>query len=104
MTPPLELNPDQGEVPRSDTITEAMESSQKGTYLDCPPKDPATGSKWNLAQEEVPRPDNITETMGCSDKGTYLTALQKIQQAAERVRCRYLHPTNGQKKLTPWLN
>ena len=30
-----------------------------------------------------------------------MTALQKIQQAAKRVRCRYLHPTNGQKLLTP---
>ena len=30
-----------------------------------------------------------------------MTALQKIQQAAERVRCRYLHPTNGKKLLTP---
>jgi hypothetical protein len=24
-----------------------------------------------------------------------------MQQAAERVRCRYLHPTNAQKQLTP---
>jgi len=32
-----------------------------------------------------------------------MTALQKTQQAAERVRCRYLHPTNGQKLLTPVL-
>jgi hypothetical protein len=23
------------------------------------------------------------------------------QQGAERVRCRYLHPTNGQKLMTP---
>jgi hypothetical protein len=30
-----------------------------------------------------------------------MTALQKTQQAAERVRCRYMHPTNGQKLLTP---
>jgi hypothetical protein len=30
-----------------------------------------------------------------------MTALQKTQQAAEGVRCRYLHPTNGQKLLTP---
>jgi hypothetical protein len=30
-----------------------------------------------------------------------MTALWKTQQAAERVRCRYLHPTNGQKLLTP---
>jgi hypothetical protein len=28
-----------------------------------------------------------------------MTALQKTQQAAERVRCRYLHPNNGQKQL-----
>jgi hypothetical protein len=30
-----------------------------------------------------------------------MTELQKTQQAAERVRCRYLHPTDGQKQLTP---
>jgi hypothetical protein len=30
-----------------------------------------------------------------------MTALQKLQQAAERVRCRYLHPSNGQKLVTP---
>ena len=30
-----------------------------------------------------------------------MAALQEAQQAAERVRCRYLHPTNGQKLLTP---
>jgi hypothetical protein len=30
-----------------------------------------------------------------------MASLQKIQQAAERVRGRYLHPTNGQKQLTP---
>jgi len=29
-----------------------------------------------------------------------MTALQKTQKGAERVRCRYLHPTNGQKQLT----
>jgi hypothetical protein len=28
-----------GEAPRSDTITEAMENSQKGTYYDGPLKD-----------------------------------------------------------------
>ena len=27
--------------------------------------------------------------------------LRKTQQAAEKVRCRYLHATNGQKQLTP---
>jgi hypothetical protein len=30
-----------------------------------------------------------------------MNALQKTQQEAARVRCRYLHPTNGQKQLTP---
>jgi hypothetical protein len=30
-----------------------------------------------------------------------MTALWKTQQGAERVRCRYLHPSNGQKLLTP---
>jgi hypothetical protein len=29
-----------------------------------------------------------------------MTALQKTQKAAERVRWRYLYPTNGQKHLT----
>jgi hypothetical protein len=28
-----------------------------------------------------------------------MTILQKTQQTAERVRYRYLHPTNGQKLL-----
>jgi hypothetical protein len=53
------------------------------------------------AQGEVPRPDTITEAMGRSQKEFIMTALQKAQQAAERVRCRYLHPTNGQKLETP---
>jgi hypothetical protein len=30
-----------------------------------------------------------------------MTVLRKTQQAAERVRCIYLHATNGAKKLTP---
>jgi hypothetical protein len=37
----------------------------------------------------------------CSKNGPRMTALWKIQQAPERVRCKYLHPTNGQKQLTP---
>jgi hypothetical protein len=32
-------DPAQGEVPRPDTITEAMKRSQKEIYHDCPPKD-----------------------------------------------------------------
>jgi hypothetical protein len=34
-------------------------------------------------------------------KGSIIIALQKTQQAAERVRCRYLHPTNRKNLLTP---
>ena len=34
-------------------------------------------------------------------KGPSMTILQKTQQTAERVRYRYLHPTNGQKLLAP---
>jgi hypothetical protein len=30
-----------------------------------------------------------------------MIALQKAQQAAERVRCRYFNQTNGQKQLRP---
>jgi len=30
-----------------------------------------------------------------------MITLWKTQQEAEQVRCRYLHPTNGQKLLTP---
>ena len=34
-------------------------------------------------------------------KESIMNDLLKIQQAAERVRGSYLHPTNGQKKLVP---
>jgi hypothetical protein len=30
-----------------------------------------------------------------------MTALKQTQQAAERVRCSYLHPPNGKKQLIP---
>jgi hypothetical protein len=30
-----------------------------------------------------------------------MTALRKTKQAAGRVRCGYLYPTNGQRLLTP---
>jgi hypothetical protein len=60
-----------------------------------------TGPKWDPAQGEVPRPDTITEAMEHSQKGSIMTVLGKTQEAAKRVRCRYLHPTNEQKLLTP---
>jgi hypothetical protein len=34
-------------------------------------------------------------------KWPIMTALLKTQQAADRVRCRYLYPGNGQQLLTP---
>jgi hypothetical protein len=61
-----------------------------------------TDPKCDPAQGDVPRSDTITEAMEYSQKkGPIMTTLQKTQQAAERVRCRYLHPINGQKQLTP---
>ena len=48
-----------------------------------------------------PRPDTITEAMEHLQKGTYHDCPPKIQQAAERVRCRYLYPINGQNMLKP---
>jgi hypothetical protein len=41
-------DPAQGEVPRPDTITEAMERSQKETYYDCPLKDSTSSSKSQM--------------------------------------------------------
>jgi hypothetical protein len=34
-------------------------------------------------------------------QGPIMTDLWKAQHAAERVRCRYLYPTNGQKLVAP---
>ena len=59
-----------------------------------------TGPKWDPAQGEAPRPNTITEAVECSQKGHIMTALEKTQKTAEKVRCRYLHPINGQKLLT----
>jgi hypothetical protein len=36
------VDPAQGEFSRPDTITETIQSLQKGIYHDCPPKDPAS--------------------------------------------------------------
>ena len=50
------------------------------------------------------RPQGLTLLLrlwSAHKKGPIMTALWKTQQATERVRCRYLHPTNGQKQLTP---
>jgi hypothetical protein len=52
-------DPAQGEALRPDTITEAMEHSQKGTCHDCPPKDPT--SSWK-SQMQIFAPNQWTET------------------------------------------
>ena len=54
MTGP-QWDPAQGEAPRSDTITEAIECSQKGTYHDCPLKDPTSSRK---SQMQIFAPNN----------------------------------------------
>ena len=59
------------------------------------------GTKWDSIQG---RPLGLTVLLrlwGAYKKGPIMTVLRKTQQAAERVRCRYLYPTNGQKLLTP---
>jgi hypothetical protein len=48
----------QGEIPRPDTIIEAMEHSQKWTYNDYPPKDPT--SIWK-SQMQIFAPNQWTE-------------------------------------------
>jgi hypothetical protein len=64
---------------------------------------PAIGPKWDPAQGEISKPEIITEAMviGLTKKRPIMTALWKTQHAVERVKCRYLHPTNGQKLMTP---
>ena len=56
--------------------------------------------KGDPANWEVPRPGTVTEAMESSQKWIY-HAILNTQQADERVRCRYWHPTSGQKQLTP---
>jgi hypothetical protein len=61
-----------------------------------------TGPKRDPAQEEVPRPDTFPEGMELSEKGNYHDYPPKDpKKAVERDRCRYLHPINGQKLLSP---
>jgi len=61
---------------------------------------PVIGPKWDPAHRVVPRPDPITEAMESSHKGTYHDCPPKDPTSSWK-RCRYLHPTNGQKLLTP---
>jgi hypothetical protein len=67
----------------------------------CGKECPVIGTMWDPTQGECPRTATITEAMECSQKGIYHDCPRKTHQAAERVRFRYLHSTNGQKQLTP---
>jgi hypothetical protein len=50
------------------------------------------------------RPHNLTLLLRlwrAHKKGPSMNIFWKTQQAAQKVRCRYLHPTSRQKQLTP---
>ena len=49
---------------------------------------------------EVPGLTLLLRLWSAHKKGSIMTALWKTQQAAERGRCSYLHPTDGQKLMT----
>ena len=57
------------------------------------------GPKWDPDQGGSQGVTLLLKVWSTYKKGS--TALWKTQQAAERVRCRYLHLTTGQKQLTP---
>ena len=58
------------------------------------------GPTWDPAQGVVPRPDTITEAVVCSQLLEDSAHDCPSKGPASWVRCRYLHPTNGQKLLT----
>jgi hypothetical protein len=60
-----------------------------------------TGPNWDSSQEEAPRLDIIANAMVCLQTGASMVALSEAHQSAERVRWRYLHPTNEEKLGTP---
>ena len=61
----------------------------------------STGSNWDPFQGRSQGLTLLLRLWCTHKKGPIMTALWKTQQEAERVRCRYLHPTSGQKLLTP---
>ena len=60
-----------------------------------------TGPNWGPAQRRSQSLTLLLRLWCAHKQGHIFIALQKAQQAAERVKCRYLYPTNGQKLLTP---
>ena len=72
------------------------------SYRDGNVKEPEEKKVQRQAQSGIQlkrRPQDL-RLWSTQKKGPIMTALWKIQQAAEKVRCKYLHPTNGQKLLT----
>jgi hypothetical protein len=62
---------------------------------------PVTGPNWEPASGEAPLPDTVTDAMVCLQTIAWHDCPLKAHLAAERARCRYLHPTNGQKLVSP---
>jgi hypothetical protein len=57
--------------------------------------------RWDTVQGDIPSLTLLLRQLSTHRKVPSMTLVQKTQQAAERVRCRYLHLTNGQKLLIP---
>ena len=64
---------------------------------------PVTGPNWDPDQGEAAKPDIIRTLWSAYKQRLIITALQKAQQAAEKVRCGYLHPINRQNLVTPLI-
>jgi hypothetical protein len=56
--------------------------------------------KVGSSSRESQGPTLLLRLWRAHKKGPSMNAVWKTQQAAERIRCRYLHPTNGEKQLT----
>ena len=44
---------------------------------------------------------SLTLLLRLHNRGPSMTALSKTQAGAKKIRCRYLHPANGQRQLNP---
>jgi hypothetical protein len=74
-------DPAQAEAPRPDTITEAVEPSQKGTKHDCPPEDTTSSKK---SQMQIFAPKQWTEA--ADPFGSIREKLEETDQEGDPVR------------------